>query len=357
MSFPRWAPCCLAFGLLASVLVSGGAGAQAALTDPWPDPAEITGITVETVSFPSASPFSPAYLPAPGHWQEAGPANTTVGRLYLPPGAHPNHATPAVVMLHGAAGLVRERGDTYGPQLAAMGVAVLVVDSFGSRPALNTGFTGRLLNITETMFVADAYGALHYLAARPEIDARRVVLAGFSYGGMAAMYALYAQLADRLAPPGLRFAGHVSFYGPCIARFADSRTTGAPLLMLYGSGDELIRPQRCAEVAADLRAGGSDVEVIAYPGAVHQWDGGLPRQMIGRNLSPCSFTVERDGTIRDDRTLIPMNGPFLRKVTLGLCVQDKPYPIGRDDRIRAQSNRDFGRFLARVFGTRAGPAG
>ena len=38
----------------------------------------------------------------------------------------------------------------------------------------------------------------------------------------------------------LRFAGPVAFYGPCIARFADSRTTGAPLLMVYGEKDELI---------------------------------------------------------------------------------------------------------------------
>lgn len=34
---------------------------------------------------------------------------------------------------------------------------------------------------------------------------------------------------------------------------------------------------------------------------------------------------------------------------LGLCVEDLPYPIGRDDAVRRQSNRDLGRFLARIF--------
>ena len=197
--------------------------------------------------------------------------------------------------------------------------------------------------------VTDAYAALRDLARRPEIDPSRVVLAGFSYGGMSTMCALYAQIADRLAPPGLRFAGHVGFYAPCIARFADSRTTGAPLLMLYGEQDELIRSERCAEIAADMRAGGSEVQIIAYPGAVHQWDGGMPRQMIGRNLSGCNLRVERDGTIRDLRTFLPMTGPFLRKIILGLCVSSNPYPIGRDPAIRARSNRDFGQFLTRVF--------
>jgi acetyl esterase/lipase len=165
---------------------------------------------------------------------------------------------------------------------------------------------------------------------------------------MAAMYAMYRQLADPLGH-GLRFAGHAAFYAPCIARFDDSRTTGAPLLMLYGGKDELIRPDRCEQIADDLRAGGSAVRIIVYPDAVHQWDGGLSRRMIGRNLSGCRFRVERDGTIRDERSLLPMTGPILRKIILAMCVPDQPYPIGRDDAVRAQSNRDFGAFLQLVF--------
>jgi dienelactone hydrolase len=224
-----------------------------------------------------------------------------------------------------------------------------LVTTYDSRRDLATGFIDRVVHITETMFVADAYAALGYLATRPDIDAHRVVLAGFSYGGMATEYAMYAQLADALAPNGLRFVGHVAYYAPCIARFADSRTTGAPLLMLYGADDELIQPDRCELVANDLRQGGSRVDIIAYPGAVHQWDGGMQRRLIGRQLRGCRFRVERNGTVRDQNTLLPMSGPFLRKIILGLCTGSRPYPIGRDDAIRAMSNRDFGRFLTRVF--------
>jgi hypothetical protein len=39
----------------------------------------------------------------------------------------------------------------------------------------------------------------------------------------------------------------------------------------------------------------------------------------------------------------------MRKIILGLCTGSRPYPIGRDDAVRARSNRDFGAFLARVF--------
>jgi dienelactone hydrolase len=311
------------------------------IVDPWPDATTVHNIRQESVSFQSSDPFAPNDI-------GRAPARTVSGLLFLPAGAKPTHDIPAVVMLHGSAGMISDRAK-YGPQLASMGIAVLLVETYDSRRDLATSFIGRVLHITETMFVADAYAALHYLADRSEVDGRRVALAGFSYGGMATEYALYAQMADALSPDGRRFVGHVAFYAPCIARFADSRTTGAPLLMLYGADDELIRPARCDQVANDLRAGGSQVQIIAYPGAVHQWDGGMPRGLIGRQLAGCRFMVSRSGTVRDQNTGLPMSGPFLRKLILGLCTGSRPYPIGRDDAVRARSNRDFGAFLARVF--------
>lgn len=330
----------LLFVALVGVVLSSANGiAGPRLTDPWPDPG---GLSAEHVTFPSSDPFVPRDF-------GRAPARTVGAQLFLPPGADARAKVPVVVLLHGSAGNADERAETYGPPLAAMGVAVMVVETYASRTDLGTGFIERVLNITESMFVADAYAALSYLASRPEIDPSHVVLAGFSYGGMAATYAVYAQIADVLAPHGPRFAGHVAFYAPCIARFDDSRTTGAPVLMLYGEQDQLTRPDRCKQVADDLRQGGSAVEVIGYPGAVHQWDGHRPLGVIGRQLAGCRFRVARDGTVWDRRTLLPMNGPFLRKIILGLCTSLPPYPIGRDEATVVKSNRDFGRFLGNVF--------
>ncbi|MBI1775274.1 MAG: dienelactone hydrolase family protein [Proteobacteria bacterium] len=335
----------VAFGWLIAA-ADGGHAAALRIKEPWPDPAEILNVEIADVSFLSTSPFSPYDL---GRGGEREPATTALARLYLPAARREARSLPAVVMLHGAGGLVPGRSDIYGPQLASMGVAALAIDTFGSRRERGTGFNERIINITETMMVADAYAGLAYLAGRSEIDPAHVALIGFSYGGMATTYALYRQIADRLARPDLRFVGHVAFYGPCIARFEDRRTTGAPLLMLYGSDDEIIDAGRCADVASDLIAGGSAVERISYLGAVHQWDGHLPRRLIGRNLADCDFAVETDGTVRDNLTHLPMSGPFSRKIELGLCTYSKPYPIGRDDHIRQLSNQDLGRFLERVF--------
>ncbi len=331
----------LALLLLLFCLASHAAWAVRIL-DPWPEPATLTGIRNEMITLHSSDPFTPEDI---GHARRRDVA----AQLFLPPDAGPDHKVPAVVLLHGSAGNPWERGERYGPDLAAMGIAVLVVHTYEGRPDLGTSYIARVLHITETMFVADAYAGLAALAARPDIDATHVALAGFSYGGMATTYALYAQLADRLAPPGLRFVGHAAFYAPCIARFRDSRTTGAPLLMLYGQDDELIHPDRCAQIAQDLRGGGSDVQIIAYPGAVHQWDGEMMRRTIGRHLADCRFMVNRDGSVTDQNTLLPMTGPFLRKLILGLCTGSRPYPIGRDEVVRARSNRDFAAFLARVL--------
>jgi len=346
--------------LLATLLVIMAVPATAAavswsrLVEPWPDPASLADIPGVPVSWPSTSPFAPDDI---GAGSEDAPPTTALGRLYLPPGPHAARSVPAVILLHGSGGILPSRELTYAPQLARLGVAALVVDSFGARRDRGTEYLDRILNITETMILADAYTGLGFLAARPEIDPRHVVLTGFSYGAMSTMYGLYAQFADKLAPPGLRFAGHVAFYGPCIARFDDSRTTGAPLLMLIGGKDELVDQRRCAEVAADLRRGGSRVDTIVYPDAVHQWDGALAPRLSGSNLSGCSLRVERDGTITDQDTGLEMSGAFRRKLILGLCTLGaRPYPIARDDRVRAQATADYGRFLANIFAAPPRPA-
>ncbi len=319
--------------------------ADVRIVDPWPNSKATAAIKGQIVTFASLSPFDLRHIES-----ALGTPTQSQGTLFLPPGDYAPHSVPAVVFLHGASGVRGARELTYGPQLAAMGIAALAIDTYGSRGGSAMSFVDRVMHITETMFVADAYAGLAYLAGRPEIDPKRIVLTGFSYGGMATTYAMYRQIADALAPNGPRFAGHVAYYGPCIAHFDDDRTTGAPLLMLQGADDQLLDPKRCAAVADELRAGGSTVDIIRYPGAVHQWDGDFEKRLIGRNLAPCRFDVEKSGVIRDDHTGLPMSNPFLRKIILGLCVGD-PYPIGRDDAVRRLSNADYGRFLARVFGT------
>lgn len=333
---------------IAAFLWSAAAGAQTLeqkLTRPWPNGAAIEKIEGESVTYPSASPFSPADFAD----MKSAPPATARATLFMPAGKLRPRSVPAVVMLHGSGGVLSARELTYGRQFAAMGVAALAVDVFAARRDLGQGFIDRLLNVTESMMLADAYIGMRWLVERhPEIDPSRVVLVGFSYGAMATMYGMNARVAQQLGA-GLKFAAHVAFYGPCIARFADKRTTGAPLLFLYGTADNLIDRKRCEEFGEDVRAGGSTFEIVAYEGAPHQWDGGWGRRTIGRTMHGCRLLVERDGTVRDLNTYLPMSNSATRKIILALCANGPPYPIGGDDEVRAKSNLDMGRFLARVF--------
>ena len=151
-----------------------------------------------------------------------------------------------------------------------------------------------------------------------------MALIGFSYGAMASMYGLSETAARAFGQGGERFAAHVAFYGPCIARFEEPRTTGAPLLMLYGTEDELIDPARCAAAAEAFRSGGSTVEVIAYEGAAHQWDGAWGPVRIGRLLNGCDLELARDGSVRDRSSGLVMAGRISRAIILGLCVDNRP---------------------------------
>jgi acetyl esterase/lipase len=115
------------------------------LAESWPDPATLGDLPGVMVSWPSSSPFTPADI---GAGSEDDPPTTALGRLYLPPGTHPPRSVPAVVLLHGSGGILPSRELIYAPQLARIGVAALVVDSFGARRDRGIEFLERVLNIT-----------------------------------------------------------------------------------------------------------------------------------------------------------------------------------------------------------------
>ncbi|GAB5469246.1 MAG: hypothetical protein Kilf2KO_22760 [Rhodospirillales bacterium] len=307
---------------------------------PWPETPEILG---ERLTFPSRSPFALTDLAEAEETQAQA-------RLFLPPGASGEAPVPAVVLLHGAGGVLGTRELTYGPQFAAQGIAALVIDSFAPRRDRASSFFERLFNITEIMLLADAYAGLAYLDSLPEVDGTRTALIGFSYGGMASVLAAYAQVAEAFSPAGARFVGHIAYYAPCIIRAAQPRTTGAPVLLLNGGQDGLLDPERCAEIAEDLSQGGSTVETVLYPEAMHQWDGRASSPWRPRyTLAPCAYRLESSGRGIDERTGLPVSSPLLRRGSLSLCASDSGYLIGRDDAVRAQSNQAVAAFLDDVL--------
>ncbi|MGZ4959953.1 MAG: dienelactone hydrolase family protein, partial [Methylomonas sp.] len=117
------------------------------------------------------------------------PAPLTVkGKLSMPAKcgesryADPKQKSPAVVILHGSAG-VDARGDFYARELNAAGIATLEIDMWEAR-----GISGAQ-NRPQLPFInyPDAFGALSFMAKHPKIDSHRIGELGFSWGAVITM--------------------------------------------------------------------------------------------------------------------------------------------------------------------------
>jgi dienelactone hydrolase len=333
-------------GLRAAIAVTL-AGLVAAMATPAAAQLETSGEWPRT-SWQEATPIAPEIESAsPFTLTNVGEAPKTRASVTFYParGASAEAPAPAVILLHGAGGVSGAREGRYAREFASQGVAAAVIDVFGARGGGR--FVERLMTITEAMALADAFATLEWLDERADVDASRVALIGFSYGGMSSIFAAYRQVVETYAPSHT-FAAHVSFYGPCIARFENPGTTGAPILMLWGDRDAIMDAKACTELAEDLEVGGSSVTVRRYD-AMHRWDGGSRRWRAPAHIADCRFRVGEDGGVRDERTGLFMTGPAMRAAILAWCANRDGYLIGANKDVRRRSNAALAAFLNPVL--------
>ncbi|MEO7151268.1 MAG: dienelactone hydrolase family protein [Burkholderiaceae bacterium] len=215
---------------------------------------------------------------------------TVKGKLSLPQqGEHHLGCTrvngrklPAVVILHGSSG-VDARGDFYEAALNAAGIATLQIDMWEAR-----GVGGAVSRPAAPIFtLPDAYSALAFLAARPEIDAARIGVLGFSWGGVNSL-ATAERLYTSMFGNGRQFKAHVAHYPVCYAANAVIpgmptpaqlgtqflNLTGAPVLVQVGGLDGYDNGvERCRSLAQAVNGVNADVvQVVGYPGAQHAFD-------------------------------------------------------------------------------------
>jgi len=216
-----------------------------------------------------------------------------IGYLYRPQAAGTSRV-PAVVMMHGRAGAYSERASgvydaatlslrhkAWGRAWAEAGYIALLVDGFGPRghPKGFPRFSyDRRPEAVDEVAVRplDAYGALAYLRARPDVIGDRIGLQGWSNGASAAMAAMSSDAPGLPSPPpAAGFRAALAFYPGCglKGRFdAQPFLPYAPVLVLHGTADEEVSYRRCAALVARSRAQGGSVEIKAYAGATHSFD-------------------------------------------------------------------------------------
>lgn len=191
-------------------------------------------------------------------------------------------ARPAVIALHGCGGLYRRDGKTlserypeYVERFHRAGYHVLLPDSFGSRGSgaiCATPATDRKIKVDTRR--GDVAAAVNWIAARPEVDARRIALLGWSNGASTTLAAVNRARAGSAAP----LAAAVVLYPGCRDFLRQPFSLGEPMLMLLGADDDWTPPASCLALADRIRARqpGVDLTVRVYEGSVHGFDSAGP---------------------------------------------------------------------------------
>jgi dienelactone hydrolase len=120
--------------------------------------------------------------------------------------------------------------------------------------------------------VPDAYAALAILATHPRIDPERIVLMGFSHGGLVATASATDWARKHARSPEQKFRAILSFYPACNGRVEPRPRVVVPLRIHTGEKDDWTPSAPCVENAARYRAAGADIVVTVYPGAPHAFD-------------------------------------------------------------------------------------
>lgn len=256
---------------------------------------------------------------------------------------------PAVIVVHTITGY-RDGNEGYvAGELRKAGFATLTYDSFAARGTTGTALQGSPGYLP--IGVADAYAALRLLSDEPRIDAGRIAIIGFSYGGEIAHLAAFETLRSALNPGAGRFAAHVAFYpGGNLGVIAEPGAyTGSPVLMLLGGKDENLPVTKIEAYLAYARsaAAPAPIETVIYPGAYHAWT--VPDVTRAQFFPELVSTKECPLILLGPKTpafLIDGAAKPFDPAAFAACVAAAPgYSVGFNATVRAQSVADTLRFL------------
>jgi len=220
----------------------------------------------------------------------AGGSRVTIDALvFKPQGPAPDGGWPAIVGLHGCAGLYRNfdpresrlavRYARYAAELAADGYVVLLPDSFrprGEREMCTV--KAREQKVPPAIRRFDALAALAYLAARSDVDRTRIAVIGWSHGGSTALAAINgkdpAVFALRAHDGDAFFRAAVAFYPGCAKslRAGDGWRAAVPTLIMIGELDDWTPAKACVDLGESAKSRGDPLDVVVYANSHHGFD-------------------------------------------------------------------------------------
>jgi dienelactone hydrolase len=171
---------------------------------------------------------------------------------------------------------VKNNGTYYATALNRAGIATFEIDQWGGR-----GLPGEASSRPQHPgdYLPDVAGAYRLLIARPEIDAARIGLLGFSMGGIETMLMTSRRNSDAILGPDKHFKAAVAFYPICwlYNRVPDANLAelvDAKIRIFVGSEDDYDDgPGACEDLLRQLAPDDSrHVSVKVLAGATHIFD-------------------------------------------------------------------------------------
>jgi dienelactone hydrolase len=161
-------------------------------------------------------------------------------------------------------------------RLAWQGYACFALDNFGKG---RRGSTPEECMALMTPFMQDRALLLKRLEAglatvrgMPIVDARRIAIMGFCFGGLCAL---------DLARSDADIRGAVSFHGMLKPSGLTEPKVRAKVLMLHGYDDPMAPPEDVLAVAKEFTAAGADWQLHAYGQTVHAFTNPVAQNRAG----------------------------------------------------------------------------
>ncbi|HTY58026.1 MAG TPA: dienelactone hydrolase family protein [Bacteroidota bacterium] len=173
---------------------------------------------------------------------------------------------PGILVIHDWMGVSNDT-KSRAEMLAGLGYVALTADIYGKgvRPANAQeaqAESGKFYK-DRGLLRARARAGLDFLASRPQVDAERVGVMGYCFGGGAAL---------ELARSGAPVKGTVTFHGALATPTPeDAKNIKGKVLVLHGADDPYVKQTDVTAFMDEMRKGGVDWELVQYSGAVHSF--------------------------------------------------------------------------------------
>ena len=254
-------------------------------------------------------------------------ANTTIAAINDGPDVRAYVATPGgvgpfptIIMIHEFYGL-NESIVSKADLLAEEGYLVIAPDTFrGSTTTWIPRAIYQVISSKSENVNADLDSVYAWLESRADVDADRIAIAGFCYGGRTSLaYSLHNN----------QLAATVIFYGSPETDPAILKTLSGPVLGIFGEADQSIPVEQVNAFDAALTEAGVSHEITIYDGQPHAFvkdaemirAGGAQGEAWGQMLAFLEKNLKNLGTYKNNHAMSAYRLPFAWKYYVMLVYE------------------------------------